>query len=318
MDIDYILYKSQKIVKYLIIVLFSVIAGVGVSIALDLNNDGEIDTNIVIADEQIDGKIEIETGEIETVDVSTVESVDGGKFEEEVPDLGHGETYDISSVTAFKNSVLGKCIDVDKKWGSQCVDGFAAFNLTYTGRWLSTAGTGAAYGLWDAREENAGSDYELIMDVSQIVAGTWIVTSTGQYGHVALALGSPHNGYVTVLGENQGGQPCDSGGAAFNIINLSMKDFRGGFLPNIWKPKTPVIEPEKPSSVNPKPSYVVKDGDTLSSIMLELEGYVDWDNMDEYAKSWKSTVTNPEQIVYDGWNSNTGVGLYAGDIIQKL
>ena len=62
---------------------------------------------------------------------------------------------------------------------------------------------------------------------------------------------------------------------------------------------------------------VVK-GDTLGAIMKKCEGYVQYGvAMDEYAKTWYSTKVKPGQSVYDGWHSNTGVGLYAGDTIER-
>ena len=89
-----------------------------------------------------------------------------------------------------------------------------------------------------------------------------------------------------------------------------------------------------PSSYNPSPSPTptptptptpvsscktrnVVWGDTMSKIMKECEGYVDWSKMNDYAKSWVSKKVKPNQSVYDGWHSITGVGLYAGDIIEK-
>ena len=50
--------------------------------------------------------------------------------------------------------------------------------------------------------------------------------STGSLGQgistaVGMALGGVKNGYVALLGENQGGRACDSGGAATNIINIT-------------------------------------------------------------------------------------------------
>ena len=63
----------------------------------------------------------------------------------------------------------------------------------------------------------------------------------------------------------------------------------------------------------------VARGDTMSAIMLRCEGYVKYGlSMDEYAKTWVSTKVKPGQTIYEGWNSSTGVGLYAGDVIERL
>lgn len=51
--------------------------------------------------------------------------------------------------------------------------------------------------------------------------------------------------------------------------------------------------------------------------MQYCRGEIEWGAaMDEYAKSWVSTEVKTGQTVYAGWNSETGVGLYAGDVIR--
>ena len=59
-----------------------------------------------------------------------------------------------------------------------------------------------------------------------------------------MALGKVNNGYVTCLGENQGGVPCEYGigGAGTNIINISVKNFIGGYTP-IEYIEVPKVEP---------------------------------------------------------------------------
>lgn len=57
-------------------------------------------------------------------------------------------------------------------------------------------------------------------------------------------------------------------------------------------------------------------GDTLSAIMLEREGYIDWTSMNDYAKKWHSVKFKLTENVYSGWISENGVGLFAGDTIE--
>ena len=277
----------------------------------------EIDTRVSIqlAEEQVTGVLETLEGNVEEVELPTVEEIDGNKLlDEESLDFGQGEYHDISSPEAYKNAVLGKCIDLDGKYGSQCVDGFADFNYNYTGRWLTTCGTGSARGLWDCAEENAGDDYILIYNPWELQDGDWIVFDGGLYGHVGMALGSYNEGYIALLGENQGGQACPGGGAAFNIINMSLKTFRGAFRPKIY------IKPEPaptPIPVTGCADWHVEYGDTMSGIMLYCENTVVYgEAMNNYAKTWYSRVYAPGQSVYDGWVSESGVGLYAGDDID--
>lgn len=70
-----------------------------------------------------------------------------------------------------------------------------------------------------------------------------------------------------------------------------------------------------PSPISNCTTWKLSKGDTLSEIMLACKGYVDWSQMDSYAKMWYSKYYVPGQSVYDGWHSKYGVGLYAGDTI---
>lgn len=80
-------------------------------------------------------------------------------------------------------------------------------------------------------------------------------------------------------------------------------------------------EPE-PEPVPPAPEPIKCDirnviaGDTLSAIMLEREGYIDWTSMNDYAKKWHSIKFKLTENVYSGWISENGVGLFAGDTIE--
>lgn len=80
-------------------------------------------------------------------------------------------------------------------------------------------------------------------------------------------------------------------------------------------------EPSPEPAPGPSPSgdvstYYVNSGDTLGAIMKRYRGYIDWEDMNNYAQHWYSTKINPGQSVYAGWNSRFGVGLYAGDVIE--
>lgn len=306
-------------IKTLIPTIIALLAGFGIHVAITHTETGEtvidISATIELAKEQVPTILETSDGEVE-VSVPTVELVESNQIIDEGElDFGHGEWHDISTPEAYKNSVYGKCIDLDGKWGSQCVDGFADFNYQYTGRWLSTCGTGSARGLWDCAEYNAGTEYELITDPLALQAGDWIIFDGGQYGHVGMALGRYNNGYIALLGENQGGTPCSGGGSAFNIINMSLKTFKGAFRPKIYIKPEPTPEPIIP--ITGCVEWWVEKGDTMSKIMLECENTVVYgEPMNEYAKTWYSLIYKPGQSVYEGWQSDTGVGLYAGDEIE--
>ena len=72
----------------------------------------------------------------------------------------------------WKNMTIGKSYDEDKAFGFQCWDYGALLwgnigryghaGVPYNYPYLSTANTGYAYGIWLARTENAGSEFDLI------------------------------------------------------------------------------------------------------------------------------------------------------------
>ena len=268
------------------------------------------------------GEIKVDGQEIPTVEA--VES-NGPVTEVNNQECPEGEecgmgayvpTLDISSPQAFANQTLGLCIDVDNFAGSQCWDSMAAFFINYTGHTLYTCGTGAAKGTiadgcW---QQNAGDQFTMIWDPTQIQPGDIAVYSTGQWGHIGMAMGYYNNGYFALLGQNQGGAPCPGGGAAGNIINLSTHDFIGAFRPNIYIAPEPEPEPE-PVVEDCSRIDVVK-GDTLGDIMLRCEGEIKWGaEMNAYAESWVSETTG--NTVFFGWTHGTGYGLYANDTIIR-
>lgn len=326
-----------------IILIIAICIGIGISININSQDDftvtitpnkseSTIDYSteavpaLITSEEQITSE---ETGQGSLTDeIKTVEAVgsDGPVTEINLTECPDGEecargayvpTLDISSPQAFANQTLGVCLDVDGYYGSQCWDSIAAFFLNYTGHTLYTCGTGAAKGTiadgcW---QQNAGDQFTMIWNPMEIQAGDIAVYSTGQWGHIGMAMGGYNNGYFTLLGQNQGGPACPGGGAAGNIINLSTRDFIGAFRPNIYIPPEPTPEPEVPTD-KCKIREVFK-GDTLGSIMLECNGEIKWgEAMNEYARHWISTKINPGNSVFYGWTHGTGYGLFAEDVIE--
>lgn len=216
-----------------------------VELVIDTGSKIELSEN-----QEIETVLETEDGKIEVESLPVVDMVDGGEIqiEDESLDLGKGEYYPFETPQEFKDATLGKCIDLDSKWGSQCVDLANAFWKEYTNRWITTCGTGTARGIWDCKEKNAGNEFKLIENAKDIETGDWIVFDGGVYGHVGMALGKPNKGYVALLGENQGGTSCADGGSATNIINISLKTFKGAFRPKIYDlpkvPDTGIVKPE--------------------------------------------------------------------------
>lgn len=251
---------AQFIITFLLIIASAILGYFNISLNIQLSEKDNQETLEIVIDtgskielsenQEIESVLETEDGEIEVESLPVVDMVDGGEIQvvEEDLDLGRGEYYPFETPQAFRDATLGKCVDLDSKHGSQCVDLANAFWKEYTNRWITTCGTGTARGIWDCKDQNAGKEFKLIENANDIETGDWIIFDGGVYGHVGMALGKPNKGYVALLGENQGGTSCADGGSATNIINISLKTFKGAFRPNIYDlpkvPDTGIVKPE--------------------------------------------------------------------------
>lgn len=316
-------FNYKKWLKYLIPIIASVFLGAGIDIAIRPTEEGttvlETTFSIELGSVQVPALVTNTNGEEETLaNVVTIENIDGNQLVNECPEgeecgLGQYIYAPTGTPQEFKDYTIDKCWNTDGYYGSQCWDLGDLFWQNYTGRNLSTCGTGAAKGIWNCKEQNAGDEFDLITDVNNIQAGDWLVFSSGKYGHIGMAMGNYNNGYVTLLGQNQGGSPCEGGGSSANIINISLNSFIGGF-----RPKSYIVEPvPEPIPITGCYLWHVVNGDTMSKIMLDCEGTIQYgEAMDNYAKTWYSLIYKKGQSVYEGWHSESGVGLYAGDDIE--
>lgn len=266
--------------------------GVGVNISIQSSQEGYT-AEIQFSNEQVPATIQddrgeiIETNEVDGEEIPTVEEVDGGLFEDETTgvsisegeyeDLGWAEWYPTDTPEAFRNATIGRCISAGNRWGSQCVSLARVYWWSYANRDVSTCGTGMAKGMMNCAEQNAGNDFEIFWGNSNIQAGDWLVFDGGQYGHVGMALGPVKNGYVTLLGENQGGKACEGGGAATNIINISIKNLIGGYRPKAYIKPAPQPEPTPTPTPAPTPkpqdnkmTYTYVKGDCFSRVLVKL------------------------------------------------
>lgn len=274
----------------------------------------ESEYSIELSEEQIPAVITTENGKTETIEAPTVELIDDGEALGEGEDA-QGAWHDTSSPEAYKKSTIGQCIQ--NAYGGQCFALANDFWQNYAGRNLSSCGTGAAKGTWNCKEQNAGNDFVLIYNAKEIQAGDWVVYSNGTYGHIGMALGPATNGYVALLGQNQGGQRCSKGGAATNIINKSNRDFVGAFRPKAYIKPAPKPAPTPAPVADQCKVWNVKKGDTMGKIMRTCTGKITWGAaMTEYAGHWYSTKYKRFLTVADGWASKVGYGLFAGDTIE--
>jgi hypothetical protein len=130
---------------------------------------------------------------------------------------------------------VGSAVDCDGYYGAQCWDYACAFWYSQCNRMLQT-GNGAARGCWELmRTVNAGTEFDLITDPTQLKQGDWIVMAGGTYGHICMAA-QDYSGtnYIQCYGQNQGGTPMPRGGAAVNIVSLGLGNFLGAFRYKGW------------------------------------------------------------------------------------
>lgn len=274
-------------------------------------------STIEYSDENVPATIVTENGE-ETVELPTIESIDGTENpedEEASEEDGRGAYHNTKTYLDYYHSVgIGNCIN--NSFGAQCFALANDFWQNYAGRALSSCGTGAAKGTLKCYSENAGNDFVMVWDAKDLQPGDWVVFTSGTWGHIGMAMGYNNNGYISLFGQNQGGGYCAKGGAATNVVNISLSSFGGAFRPKTYiKPNpepTPTPTPS-PSEATDCKKISVKKGDTMSAIMKHCTGKVDWGNMNEYANSWVSEKTG--QTVFYGWTHGTGYGLLYGDTI---
>lgn len=315
------------VVLFIIGVVGGIVGGTNINIT---NKDGKtqitVESSYSIELPQAE-VIETADGEIEVVDAPVVEAVDSQnasiliECDENEEECGLGAFYWAPTETpyAFYNYTKDQCWNTDGSYGAQCWDYGDLFWQNYAGRRLSTCGTGAAKGTIEdgCWQINAGDDFVMEWNPLNLQPGDFAVFNNGTWGHIGEVLGYYDNGYILIAGQNQGGTACTGGGAAVNVIKISLKNFAGAFRPKAY------IAPEPEPEPQPEPDNCdrieVKAGDTLGEIMERCEGEIKWGAaMDEYARSWKSTKYMLYPTVYDGWASEGGYGLFAGDIIERV
>ena len=248
--------SKEGIWKIVIAAVIAILGACGITVAINTTENGGLTVHIEYAPENLPALIENDEGEVlEDITLPTVEDIDGGgEFKDKDTglstsdgevyyDLGAIEWVDTSTPEAFKESAYGRCIYANNYWGAQCVSEARAFWWDYAGFDVSTCGTGLAKGMMNCADENARDRFKVIWSVDEIQAGTWIVLDGATTGHICMALGPVTNGYVACFGQNQGGTPCPKGGAAGNVVNISVKNFIGGYTPYDYIVPDPDPEP---------------------------------------------------------------------------
>ena len=246
--------KTKKVLVGVGLILAGAAAMFGLDVAVFRPTTKEMEKVVETVTEKINigGSVELsETDEpvqieqpvnvlLDQPDVKTVEVVDGGEIKEFA---GRGAFYRTDTFEHFVEDTLNKCVIEGNIFGAQCVSLAQAFWTNYAGYGLDLCGTGAARGMVACADNNARDKFVFSTNPADIIPGASVVFDGGTWGHVGFAAGYPNNGYVALYGENQGGKLCAEGGSQPNVINKSLKDFIGVFIPIDYIPQ-PEPEPE--------------------------------------------------------------------------
>lgn len=126
-----------------------------------------------------------------------------------------------AAVNSFVASYQGKGIDVDGRYGNQCVDLFNLYNREVVGGpFIGTPVTGGARDLYEAFPASADAYYEKVPADQPAQPGdvaVWGATSGNQYGHVAMVVSADPNALQVI--QQNGFNPNGSafvGGHSYN------------------------------------------------------------------------------------------------------
>ena len=152
----------------------------------------------------------------------------------------------ITSYDAFYNQMYGNGVDVDGYYGYQCWDACAV--LWYKRGWtLYTGPQGIAYECWSvSRDRNTHTPtITQVTERSSIKRGDILVFApyTSGFldaGHIAYANEDyDGSGNIDIFGQNQGAGSNPVTGKPFNVINVSISGFVGGFRYDAWQEPVP-------------------------------------------------------------------------------
>lgn len=135
---------------------------------------------------------------------------------------------------------VGRRVDVDGVYGTQCVDYANQFWIEQTNRWVKCGGIGYAYEMWTvSREVNKGSEFELVYTWADVKRGDWLIfgTSFAVSGHVNMALESTNgdaNKVIMCRGQNQEAGANFTVGLPISDNAFDGRSFIGGFRYKGW------------------------------------------------------------------------------------
>ena len=127
-------------------------------------------------------------------------------------------------------------------WGN--IGRYGHSGVPYNYPYLSTGGTGYAYGIWYARTENAASNFDLIFNLADVKRGDLVILDQGRFvgdvsGHDAFADEDyDGSGYMWLVGQNQE-SPSAQYGHVVTRDRMSVAKFMGAFRFHQWAQPTP-------------------------------------------------------------------------------
>lgn len=140
----------------------------------------------------------------------------------------------------YYKTVIGKGLDEDGVYGTQCVDGFKHFCRTVVGYNISKKSicnpTGFATSIWDNFESLGLNKYFDKVASDKMVDGDWAIWSKGSRdcpdSHVAMFRKDNGNGKGIFLGQNQ------AGSSNYSQTSISYSGIRGALRPKIYHQAT--------------------------------------------------------------------------------
>lgn len=136
---------------------------------------------------------------------------------------------------------LGSAIDADGAFGCQCYDYANAFWYGQVDRGLVN-GNDNARGVWTlGRDTNKGTEFTLVTNWADLQPGDWIVTGSGQFGHICMAVTVPSGNSITVWNQNVSGYAWPSGGRVLSQDTLVSNAFLGAFRFTNWDTSNPIV-----------------------------------------------------------------------------
>lgn len=157
-----------------------------------------------------------------------------------------------NSYNSFRADVLARAsqglgYDVDGYYGYQCWDLCAELwqNIGFGGGYPLTGPNHSAEECWTvSRNANAGNDFTLIYNISDLKRGDVIVLGSSPLsstGHIAFCDEDYNGNTMNLLGQNQV-NPNFTTGHIPTVTNVSITAFLGAFRYHGWSQPTPIIK----------------------------------------------------------------------------